>query len=227
MCSLPLDMQQEIISHFFDPTNVQDIELLNISLTCKHWHKFISQHSTWLKERLPHKIREINENIARDENLHYYTQPIEEFDMLGADEVFSPKMAYFVLLTRTFPRRESQYSRFSTDLQRAKSDQLYVPWINHNLIQRPETFWQFIKTILIAPEWLYPFIVLRLTKKFSRTKDQKFRKRILPLFCLLAVSPIIHRIYFRIIIIKLVLKQVIKANFLFDPDLAVAFAILG
>lgn len=186
MSYLPLDMQLEIIQQFFDPMSFKDEELLNLSLTSKYWHKIISQHPSWLKERLAFKIKQnypdVHEEIEGWPN---------KLDLFGADELFSPKIAYFLVIRRSSPMNMSTVhhtlTRFSNNSQRYKVDQLYFPWLNHNLAQRPETLWKFIKTILIYPVWLYPFIIWRYIKKATRSADLKNRTRISELLFVLFV----------------------------------------
>jgi hypothetical protein len=194
---LPWEIQEEIIQHLFDPENANDSGLLHLSLTCKRWNKFISENQAWLNVRLPYQVRKIElQDLDRE-----VTLVPREVDLLGTDQVFSPKLAYFFLAKRDYPGngRFWIYTRFSSDLYRYKDDQLYVPWINHNLLQRPRTLWQFIKTLLIAPEWLSPLLVIS-DRKHGR-KDEKTRRRMYPIivFCsiLLSFLPYLDIVLFR------------------------------
>eukprot|EP00029_Vermamoeba_vermiformis_P007688 TRINITY_DN3396_c0_g1_i1.p1 TRINITY_DN3396_c0_g1~~TRINITY_DN3396_c0_g1_i1.p1 ORF type:complete len:419 (-),score=-2.45 TRINITY_DN3396_c0_g1_i1:60-1316(-) len=183
---LPQDIQNEILAHLMNLSTEK--QLLDLSLTCKNFYARISNHSSWLNARL--KKYYVSVSIDGYESADQIDWRVNyETDLLGADRVFSPKLAYFFILKRSDEptNRLRQRVAISPNLFELKNKNLYVPWMDHNLIKKPETFWQFIKTILICPTWIYPLLASQHRRgKLSMALDRFNSPKISRLFHLLS-----------------------------------------
>lgn len=173
-------------------------ELLEVSLTCKQFYKQISNSSSWLKERLQHYYDNIpltNPSTSFVQSPAWHQQ--YETDLLGADKVFSPKLAYYYITRRSDPPKYRYRTRvaISPNLLAHRNKKLYVPWLDHDLAALPGTLWQLIKTILISPEWLYSLLMALEDTSHYMKLDQVNLRRIFKVFNSFSVSDIVNDLY--------------------------------
>lgn len=187
---LPKEIQYEILDLIIgDYTNEA---LLELSTTCKSWNDRISTSSSWLNERLQkyYTTARVKHPGDDEDPEHEAKQRAYEADLLGADRVFSPKIAYYFIIRRSNPPTYRRITRHQIPSDLKLNNDLWVPWLDHNLIRRPDTLWTFIKTILICPKWIYSMMVVKKQRfKGTMTTDRVNLPRITSLFTVLSVSP--------------------------------------
>lgn len=186
---MPKEIQNEILDYVIVLSTNK--ELLELSSTCKLWYNRISNNSSWLDERLKSHYSNIrNDAPEPDQDARHREY---EADLLGADHVFSPKISFYFIKHRsdTTKLRIGARFRISPDLFGVKDKKLYVPWMDHNLLRRPDTFWSLIKTLLICPKWIYTFFMAKnRSSKRSLVLDRSNSQRISFLFGVLSVREI-------------------------------------
>ncbi len=172
-------------------TSSTEKELLEVSLICKQFYNQISNSPYWLKELL----QRYHDNIPPD-NFHTdfhrdaaWHQKYET-DLLGADKVFSPKLAYFFVTKRSDPRnlRYRERVAINPELVAYRNKNLYVPWLDHDFFRPTESLWRLIKTILICPKWIFAIVMAKKKNNYGLMMDDVNARRISGAFSWLSVS---------------------------------------
>jgi hypothetical protein len=137
---IPQDLQNIIIDEILQ-SDMPDKQLLQLSLVCKRWSRFVKGNQLW------------NSRLGQ---LHYITVHGVDFDILP------PKLRYFWLKNRRVdldtclvildPAKQAQYEK-------------YAPWLNHNLLKCPEILLKFLRAWVMVPEWMFFLVVARVRNK--------------------------------------------------------------
>jgi hypothetical protein len=141
---LPKEILGEILNDVVADPSTSLTELSNLSLVCREWNKFVSDNNIWLK-MVNLKWMKIKSK-ATDLHIHIIFQ--------STARLFTPKLSY-ALLNYRIPiynyyangsvLGDVTFREFPADLMKLRSNKfLWVPWLNHNILERPETLRKFI-----------------------------------------------------------------------------------
>jgi hypothetical protein len=155
---LPKEILGEILNEVVADPSTSLTELSNLSLVCREWNKFVSDSNIWLK-MVNLKWMKIKSK-ATDLHIHKIFQ--------STARLFTPKLSY-ALLNYRIPiynyyangsvLGDVVFREFPADLIKLRSNKLlWVPWLNHNILERPETLWKFIYTTIRYPKWIHPLL---------------------------------------------------------------------
>jgi hypothetical protein len=162
------DIQDRILKLVLHDLDTKNKDLLSLSLVCKYWHNIISNGNIWTEKfnillRIETNSTEKYEPESTEEMLRHF---------FGcASDLFPPKIVYYLLLPKLqyINSEEVIIPQFTTDLIRIPKQNLWTPWLNHNIMERPDTIWKFIYTAIRYPRWIYLLFVTAYT-----TPDAEF-----------------------------------------------------
>lgn len=105
--------------------------------------------------------------------MHLDTKILQQFGSR-----FPPKITYFFCknrITRSIRRYEIELDKngecfrfqqqklfvaIPEELRRVENNEIYVPWLNQDVIKNPQVLWKFLWTAIRYPSWIYGFTKL-------------------------------------------------------------------
>lgn len=141
---------------------VENKILINLSLVCKDWQNIIVNDTIWIdKMNILLRSRINVEPSDADGHLAESRFSLIRHYFGSVTDLFPPKTVYYLLLPRLerFSNDNIILAQFTADQIRTPKQNIWTPWLNHNVIARPDTLWKFIFTVIRYPSWIYPFFI--------------------------------------------------------------------